>query len=101
MGDEAELTLNPVMSFNVDLALRVAERIRPYKLRWFELTSEGTLSWSDSEGSSQRGAADLRGANFDRASLHRSDMTMAKYDDTTRFPKGFDPNNTGEKDVDG
>ncbi len=36
VGDEAELTLNPVMSFNVDIALRVAERLRPYKLRWFE-----------------------------------------------------------------
>ena len=35
-GDDAELTFNPVMSFNSDLALRVAERLRPYKLRWFE-----------------------------------------------------------------
>lgn len=35
-GDEAELTFNPVMSFNSDLALRVAERLRPYRLRWFE-----------------------------------------------------------------
>lgn len=35
-GDEAELMFNPVMSFNVDWALRVAERLRPYKLRWFE-----------------------------------------------------------------
>jgi len=24
---------------------------------------------------------------------------MAKFDDTTRFPKGFDPYHTGEKDV--
>ncbi|MDA1280019.1 MAG: hypothetical protein O3B95_08250 [Chloroflexi bacterium] len=36
VGDEAELMLNPVMSFNADLALRVAERLRPYRLRWFE-----------------------------------------------------------------
>ena len=43
--------------------------------------------------------ADMRGANFDRASLHRSDLNMAKYDDTTRFPSGFDPTNTGYKDV--
>jgi uncharacterized protein YjbI with pentapeptide repeats len=44
-------------------------------------------------------AADMRGANFDRASLHRSDLTMAKYDATTRFPRGFDPKSTGYKDV--
>jgi uncharacterized protein YjbI with pentapeptide repeats len=43
--------------------------------------------------------SDMRGANFDQASLHRSDLSMAKFDDTTRFPKGFDPYNTGEKDV--
>jgi uncharacterized protein YjbI with pentapeptide repeats len=42
---------------------------------------------------------DMRHANFDRASLHRSDLSMAKYDETTRFPKGFDPKNTGWKDV--
>jgi L-rhamnonate dehydratase len=36
VGDDAELMINPVMSFNVDLALRVAERLRPYNLRWFE-----------------------------------------------------------------
>ena len=34
---------------------------------------------------------DMRGANFDRASLHRCDMTMGKWDDTTNFPPGFDP----------
>ncbi len=43
--------------------------------------------------------SDMRGANFDRASLHRSDLSMAKFDDTTRFPQGFDPYHTGEKDV--
>jgi L-rhamnonate dehydratase len=36
VGDDAELMLNPVMSFNTDMALRVAERLRPYNLRWFE-----------------------------------------------------------------
>lgn len=36
VGDDAELMLNPVMSFNADLALRVAERLRLYNLRWFE-----------------------------------------------------------------
>ena len=30
------MVINPISSFNVDLALRVAERLRPYKLRWFE-----------------------------------------------------------------
>lgn len=36
VGGDAELMINPIMSFNVDLALRVAERLRPYKLRWIE-----------------------------------------------------------------
>lgn len=36
VGDDSELMINPIMSFNVDLALRVAERLRPYGLRWFE-----------------------------------------------------------------
>ena len=43
--------------------------------------------------------ADLRNANFEGASLHRADMNMAIYDQTTRFPRGFDPQNTGWKDV--
>jgi hypothetical protein len=41
----------------------------------------------------------MRQANFNLASLHRSDLSMARWDETTRFPKGFDPNNTGYKDV--
>ena len=41
----------------------------------------------------------MRNANFEGASLHRSDLNMAKHDETTRFPKGFDPLNTGWKDV--
>ncbi len=36
VGDDAELMINPVMSYNADMALKVAERLRPYKLRWFE-----------------------------------------------------------------
>ncbi len=36
VGDEAELMINPTMSYNVDMALRVAERLRPFNLRWFE-----------------------------------------------------------------
>jgi uncharacterized protein YjbI with pentapeptide repeats len=42
---------------------------------------------------------DMRGANFHQASLHRSDLSMAIWDETTRFPQGFDPRNTGSKDV--
>ena len=36
VGDRAELMINPVMSFNVEFALRLAERLRPYNLRWLE-----------------------------------------------------------------
>ncbi|NML08172.1 enolase C-terminal domain-like protein [Sphingomonas sp. G-3-2-10] len=36
IGDEAELMLNPVMSFTLDYAVRVAERLAPYRLRWIE-----------------------------------------------------------------
>ena len=43
--------------------------------------------------------ADMRNANFEGASLHRADLNMAIYDQTTRFPQGFDPQNTGWKDV--
>lgn len=35
-GDEADLMINPVMSFNVEFTLRLAERLRPYNLRWLE-----------------------------------------------------------------
>ena len=35
-GENSELMINPVMSFNTDFALRVAERLKPYNLRWFE-----------------------------------------------------------------
>lgn len=36
VGPRAELMFNPVMSFNVEFTLRVAERLRPYGLRWLE-----------------------------------------------------------------
>ena len=35
--------------------------------------------------------ADMRGANYRNASLYRVYMTMAKYDESTLFPPGFDP----------
>lgn len=36
VGPRAELMINPVMSFNVEFCLRLAERLRPYNLRWLE-----------------------------------------------------------------
>jgi L-rhamnonate dehydratase len=36
IGPKAELMYNPVMSFNVEFAVRLADRLRPYGLRWFE-----------------------------------------------------------------
>jgi L-rhamnonate dehydratase len=36
VGPGAELMYNPVMSFNVEFAVRMAERLRPYGLRWLE-----------------------------------------------------------------
>jgi L-rhamnonate dehydratase len=36
VGPDADLMLNPVMSFNVDYAIRVMERLQPYRLRWIE-----------------------------------------------------------------
>jgi L-rhamnonate dehydratase len=36
IGPARELMLNPVMSFNVEYTLRVAECLRPYRLRWLE-----------------------------------------------------------------
>ena len=44
-------------------------------------------------------AANMTGASFDQASLHRADFTLAKWDDTTTFPKSFDPNNIEFLDV--
>jgi L-rhamnonate dehydratase len=36
VGVEHDLMINPVMSYNVDFALRLLEELRPYNLRWFE-----------------------------------------------------------------
>lgn len=36
VGDKAQLMYNPVMSFNVEFAARVMERLQPYRLSWFE-----------------------------------------------------------------
>ena len=36
VGPDAELMLNPVMAYNVEFAVQVAERLRPYRLRWLE-----------------------------------------------------------------
>jgi L-rhamnonate dehydratase len=36
VGPNADLMLNPVMSFNVEFAARAMERLKPYNLRWFE-----------------------------------------------------------------
>ena len=36
IGPNAELMYNPVMSFNVEFTVRLAERLRPYNLRWLE-----------------------------------------------------------------
>lgn len=36
VGPNAELMFNPVMSFNVEFTLRLAERLKPYRLRWLE-----------------------------------------------------------------
>jgi L-rhamnonate dehydratase len=36
VGPDADLMFNPVMSFNVDFAARLMERLKPYRLRWIE-----------------------------------------------------------------
>ncbi len=36
VGPNRELMFNPVMSFNVEFTMRLAERLRPYGLRWLE-----------------------------------------------------------------
>lgn len=36
VGPNQELMYNPVMSFNTEFAIRLAEKVRPYGLRWFE-----------------------------------------------------------------
>ena len=36
VGADHDLMINPVMSYNVEFALRLLEQLRPYNLRWFE-----------------------------------------------------------------
>ncbi len=36
VGRNAELMINPVMSFDAEFTIRLAERLRPYELRWLE-----------------------------------------------------------------
>ena len=36
VGPDADLMLNPVMAYDVTFAIQVAERLRPYRLRWLE-----------------------------------------------------------------
>ncbi|HUX85377.1 MAG TPA: mandelate racemase/muconate lactonizing enzyme family protein [Chloroflexota bacterium] len=36
VGAHAELMFNPVMAFDVEFTIRLAERLRPYQLRWLE-----------------------------------------------------------------
>jgi len=36
IGAEAELMINPVMAYNLSFAVQMAERLRPYHLRWME-----------------------------------------------------------------
>lgn len=41
------------------------------------------------------GSTDLQGADLTGAQLHGADLNGAKYDDTTKFPLGFDPHSSG------
>jgi len=36
VGQTRDLMINPVMSYNVEFALRLLEELKPYNLRWFE-----------------------------------------------------------------
>lgn len=36
VGRHAELMFNPVMAYDVEFTIRLAERLRPYELRWLE-----------------------------------------------------------------
>jgi len=46
VGADRDLMINPVMSYNVEFALRLLEQLRPYNLRWFE----EPLAPTDTEG---------------------------------------------------
>ena len=36
VGDQADIAFNPVMSFDLEYAVKTAERLRPFNLRWLE-----------------------------------------------------------------
>ncbi len=36
VGDDAELSINPIQAFDVDYAVQICERLRPYELTWIE-----------------------------------------------------------------
>lgn len=49
IGPDADLMFNPIMSFNVDFSVRLANRLRPHRLAWME---EPLQPW-DLEGMAQ------------------------------------------------
>lgn len=53
VGPDADLMLNVVMGYNVEFAIRVAERLLPYRLSWFE---EPLMPW-DHDGHARLKAA--------------------------------------------
>ena len=53
VGRDADLMLNSVMGYNVEYAIRIAERLRPYRLAWLE---EPLMPW-DHDGLAQLKAA--------------------------------------------
>ncbi|GIX06108.1 MAG: hypothetical protein KatS3mg115_0511 [Candidatus Poribacteria bacterium] len=73
--------------------------LRGLDLRGAELWGAGLwdldLRDCNFEGANLFGAdlqrADLRGCSFLRANLHRANFYRARYDSTTRFPEGFNP----------
>jgi hypothetical protein len=54
------------------------------------------LNAANLRGASLNGA-DLRGADLTGADLAGADVSSALYDDTTRWPSGFDPSNHGAR----
>lgn len=53
IGPDADLMLNSVMGYNVEYAIRIAERLRPYRLSWIE---EPLMPW-DHDGHARLKAA--------------------------------------------
>jgi uncharacterized protein YjbI with pentapeptide repeats len=57
---------------------------------WGCILCKANLQKADLRGA-QLASADLRGANLSAASLEGASLEQAKYDEHTRFPKGFKP----------